>query len=203
MLLQSELEQLKFECGYNLLTLSALPYAFDDVTQIFEQVVQPYLQGGALTYSSTPVCSNGCASSVSLALLSATGINVGDRLVVDQDMAQEYAHVTGIAGNAVTCLLSGSHQGTYPVATVGGESIVRGLLRQCIQIATQIGNAYVFAGLSGADEVKYYASRPDQKSAIDELKGLQKYWRSELCSSLGLPNLREERRGAGQNLESY
>ena len=44
-----QLEQAKIELGYNGLTLSALPYALDGVTQIFEQIVGPYADPDAVS----------------------------------------------------------------------------------------------------------------------------------------------------------
>jgi hypothetical protein len=203
MLLTSEIQRIKIELGFNALTLSALPYAFDGVTQIFEQVVQQYLQGGALTYSSTAVTAATTPTIVSLTVTSATGISVGDRVVVDQDLAQEYSHVSVIAGSTISVALTNAHAGTYPVTVEGGESIVRRYLRECIAIQDKISKVSGRVGVKRVNEIEFFAQTGDQAGVRAELLDLQRYWRNELAAAIGVPNLREEARGAGQLLESY
>ena len=203
MLLQSELERLKYESGFNLLTLSALPYALDGVTQIFEQVVQPYLQAGVLTYSSTPVAAipvGGSPSPVTLTVVSTAGIAVGDRLIVDQDLPQEGTHVSAIGAGTITAMLANAHQGTYPVTVEGGEAIIRQLLRECVLIQARISASAGRLGVKRAGDVEFFGTTSNQKGTRGELLELQRYWRGELCEALGIPNLREEARGGGQSL---
>lgn len=204
-LLQSELERLKFESGYNLLTLSALPYAIDGITQIFEQVVQPYLQFGALSYSTTPVTATvpPVYQQMTLTLASTAGMSQGDRIVVDQDLPQEFSHIETIVGNTITCSIINSHSGSYPVTVEGGESIVRGLLKECVLIQQRISRVATRAGVKRVDDVELYQQTTEAMGPRAELLALQRYWRNELCSALGLPNLREERAGSGQMLENH
>lgn len=204
-LLLSELTRIKIELGYNALGLSALPYAIDGITQLFEQIVQPYLQAGALTYSSTVVAAASAPTPVPLTVTSAMGINVGDRVVVDQDGAQEFAHVAVVTGSAVTVALLNAHIGTYPVSVEGGESTARYYLGQCIAIADRIARSGSRAGVKSIDkgDLEFYASTPSQKGPFDQLVEQQRYWRSELATALGVENLREARHDSGQLLESY
>jgi hypothetical protein len=210
-LLQSELARLKTELGYNALTLSALPYAADGITQLFEQVVQPYLQAGELNHSSTAVVapSSGAPAVVTLTLLTTpTAIVQGDRLIVDQDGFQEAAHVQNVTLTTVTLALSKAHAGTYPVTVEGGEAIVRYYLGQCIAIADRIVRAAGRAGVKKADEVEFFPSMSNQRGAIDDLIHLQRYWRQELASAVGVANLRDGRGASGggggtQLLENY
>lgn len=205
MLLTSELARLKDECGYNNLTISALPYTIDGVTQLFEQVVQPFMQGGTLTSCTTTVTASLNPANVTLVLGTNVGISVGDRLVVDQDIPQEYTHVQTVLGDGVTitCALQNAHSGSYPVCVEGGEAIVRQKLRECILIQQRISRAGGRAGVKKVDEIEFFAATTEQRGVVDELLGLQRYWRQELCDTLGVPNLRAAAAGQGQILENY
>lgn len=203
-LLQSELERCKFELGFNLLTLSALPYAWDGVTQIFEQVVQPYLEAGEKNYSATAVVAAASPTQITLALQTTpTAILVGDRLIVDQDVQQEAGHVYAVTSSSVTVALANAHSGTYPLTVEGGESIIRDCLRQCLLIQQQISQASVVVGVKRADEVEFFGTTTQQMGRRSELIELQRYWRNELAQAIGVPNLREERRGSGSMLVNY
>jgi hypothetical protein len=205
-LLMSELQRAKIELGYNALTLSALPYAADGVTEIFEQVVQPYLQAGELNHSSTAVVASASPAVVTLTLnTTPTAILVGDRLIVDQDWSQEAAHVQAVTTSTVSLALHKAHSGTYPVTVEGGEAIVRYYLTQCIQIAERISRSATRAGIKRADEVEFFPSTSEQKGVVDDLLRLQRYWRSELAVAIGVVNLRDGQSGgrATQYLENY
>lgn len=195
-LLTSELQRIKIELGYNALTLSALPYAIDGITQIFEQIVAVYLQSGELNSSSTPI---GQVMTVppSPQLVTLTLINTptkivqGDRLVVDQDGAQESTHAQVVTASTVQVALVNAHQGTYPITVEGGESTARYYLRQCMATADRIARSGSRAGVKKVGEVEFYASLPTQKSPFDELLAQQRYWRSELGRCLGIQDLRQ------------
>jgi len=205
-LLNSEISRVKTELGYNELSLSALPYAIDGITQIFSQIVQPYLNAGELNYSATAVAAQSTPTLVTLTLNKApTAMMVGDRIVVDQDSAQEFAHATAVTSNTVTLALQNAHNGTFPLTVEGGESTARYCLRQCISIADRIGRAASRAGVQKADEVTFFASTATQNGVIDDLIKLQRHWRNELASALGVANLREQRQGGGAGglVESY
>lgn len=209
-LLTSELERIKFELGYNLLTLSALPYAIDGITQIFEQVVGPYLQAGELNYSTTAVTAvapPGLPTQTTLTLVtSPTTILVGDLVVVDQDVAQERAHVSQVTSDTVTVALLKAHSGTYPITVEGGEAIAREMLRECMMVSWAISRSTTRAGIKKADEVEFYASTDQQMGTRDELLALQRHWRDELGTALGVENLRAAKSGGssgGQLIENY
>lgn len=190
-----------FELGYSGLTLSALPYAFDGVTQIFLQVLQPYIQQGNLTTSSTPVTANANPTLTAITVASLTSnptsgpttMVVGDVLIVDQGIYQERSYIETITGNVIGCMLQNPHVGTYPVTVESGESLVRACLRECVLIAQRISNVSAQVGIKKADEVEFYASTTTQRSAREELLALQKYWRDELGVVCGLDNLRSRR----------
>ena len=212
-LLTSELERIKFETGYNLLTLSALPYAIDGITQIFEQVIGPYLQSGELNHSATAVnavAAPGLPALVTLTLTqSPTLIQVGDILVIDQGVTQEFTTAQSVSASGpctVTCALLNQHQGTFPVTVEGGEAIVREMLRECMAVGWALGKSKNRMGIASADEVKFFATTSTQLGTRGELLELQKHWRAELCSACGVENLRAMRGGdtGGSGLcESY
>jgi hypothetical protein len=207
-LLPSELARCKFELGYNALSLSALPYAIDGITQMFEQIVAPYLQAGALAFSSTVVVAATAATPVVLTLSSGTGFTVGSVVIVDQGDTQESSYVQVIAGTSLTVPLLNAHSGTYPVTVEGGESIVRDILRECRALGGPGGSislAASSAGIKIADkgDVEFFPNSSNGGGEIATLLELQRYWRNELATALGVENLRESRAGAGQVLVSY
>lgn len=207
-LLPSELARCKFELGYNALSLSALPYAIDGITQMFEQIVAPYLQVGALAFSSTVVVAASAATPVTLTLSSGTGFTVGSVVIVDQGDAQESSYVQVIAGTALTVPLLNAHSGTYPVTVEGGESIVRDILRECRALGGPGGSISLSASSAGikiADkgDVEFFPNSSNGGGELATLLELQRYWRNELATVLGVENLRESRAGAGQTLVSY
>lgn len=206
-LLTSELQRIKVELGYNALTLSALPYAQDGVTEIFEQVVRPYLQAGELNHSSTAVVASSAPAVVTLTVLTTpTAIAVGDRVVVDQDTSQEAAHVQSVTSSTVSIALVKAHSGTYPITVEGGESIVRQFLNECIAISYRISRASTRAGIKRADEVEFFPATTTQRGVLDDLIRLQAYWRNELARAIGVANLRDQGFGSGggsQYLENY
>jgi len=210
-LLASELARIKYELGYNLLSISAIPYAWDGVTQIFEQVVQPYLMAGALAYSSTTVVAASTPTQVALTLTSAVGFSVGDAVSIDVDSKQEPSHVAVVSGSTITVPLLLAHSGTYPVTVDGGESIVRGILRQLFAVNGPdglISQAALKAGIQNVDGpngVTFFGSTTSQQGVFDSLMSQVRYLRNELSSALGVPNLREYdgRNGGGRLVESY
>jgi hypothetical protein len=199
-LLTSEVQRIKIELGYNGLTLSALPYAFDGITSIFEQILQQYLQAGELNASSTAITASTTPTLATLNLSTTpTAMQVNNRIVVDQGAAQEFAYVKTVVPSTgvITCMLQGAHTGSYPVTVEGSESTVRYYLGQCISIADRIGRAANRAGVKKADEIEFFASKGNQRGVIDDLLHLQRYWRTELATACGVgPQLRPGGGGA-------
>lgn len=190
-LLQSELDLIRFELGWNELTTGAEP--FIGITALFDRVVAPYLRAGLITSSSTSVTAATTPTQVNLTLAAVSGTNTqgdavsvhaGDRLVIDVDSAQEIATVESISGSVVTLLLSNAHAGTYPVTVEGGESIVRGILRNCRAVGVKIASAMTRAGLKKVDEIEFFASSTGGSTVFSDLVGQQRYWRSELYRAL-------------------
>lgn len=199
-LTDGELIRIRAELGYNLLGIGAVPYI--GVTQLFEQVIQPYLTGGASTTSATAVTAATTATPATLVLASGTGFVSGARIVVDVDDREEIVTAQNVSGTSLTALFKLAHSGTYPVIVEGGESIVRGILRQIRGVQSQIGKATSTAGIQQVDVIHFFGASQATTQAA-QLKGLLNYWRDQLAAELGVRNLWNDRAAGGQVLSIY
>jgi enamine deaminase RidA (YjgF/YER057c/UK114 family) len=199
-LTQSELDRIKAELGYNVLDVGALPYIGH--SELFDQVIQPYLATGTNTTSSTTVTAATTATPATLTLASASGFTSLARVVVDVDDREEIVTVQAVSGSTITALFKLAHSGTYPVIVEGAESIVRDILRQIRGVHKQITASVSTAGLKRVDVIEFYgASVTTSQTAM--LKNLLMHWRDYLASVLGVPNRWRERAAAGQVLSVY
>ncbi len=192
-LLDSEIAQIKYHLGFNVLTIGSLPYIGH--TSLFEQVIGVYTDSGAATTSATAVTAADTATPVTLTLASGTGFEAGARVVVDVDDRQEVVTAQNVSGTSLTLLLRLAHSGTYPVLVEGGETIIRTILRQLHNVSTQIGDAYVTAGLKRIDDIEFYGNGATVQAK--ELNSLRMHWRDELASALGVPNFWRMKSGGG------
>lgn len=199
-LTDNEVSRIKAELGYNLLSIGAVPYI--GITQLFEQVVQPYLASGVNTTSNTTVTAATSATPVTLTLASATGFASLARVVVDVDDREEVATVQAVSGSTITLLLKLAHSGTYPVIVEGAESMVREQLRKIRGVQNQIVDAGGTAGLKRVDVIEWYGDSvaTSQTAALNRM--LMRY-RDELASMLGVANLWRDRAAMGQHLALY
>ncbi len=208
-LLDSEVARIRHEVGANSLTIGAEPRI--DHLALFEQVIQPYTQAGASTTSSTAVTAATSPTPVAITLTSATGFSSGDRVVVDVDARQEVATIQNLVGAIATVQLSLAHSGTYPVTVEGGETIIRGILKQLDAIGSAVsGHLYTSAqtaGLKRADDVEWYGATGGSvgsgTSRTGELKAMRMMWRDELASALGIPNFWRLRSNGGGRSALY
>lgn len=184
-----EIARIKFELGWNVLDVGAEP--FIGVSSLFAQVIAPFIQGGAITTSSTAIVASSPASLAAVTLLSATGVAAGDRVIIDVEDAQEITTVRSIAGAVMSVFLAKAHPGTYPVTVEGGEAIVRellGHLRRFSEPRGLIAKASGSAGIKKVDEIEFSDNYMTSRSR--ELRREQSYWRDELASALGCENRR-------------
>lgn len=197
-LLQAEIERIRDECGYNVLTVGAEPYI--SYVAVFDQVIAQYLQAGATTTSSTAVTAvtpPTVSSPVTLVLASATGFSSGARIVIDVDARQETATIENLSGSSATVLLSLAHTGTYPVTVDGGETIIRELLKRIREVKEALATRGLkLAGIKRADEVEFFQGMWGRSSYLSDYERMLAFWRQELCDALGVQNLRALRRGA-------
>lgn len=202
-LTDSEVRRIRYELGYNVLTVSAEPYV--GVTQLFEQVIQQYVTAGASTTSTTTVEAATSLTPVTITLASATGFAAGVRVVIDVDSRQEVATVQSISGTSMVVQIAKAHSGTYPVSVECGESIVRGILRQIDKIngaGGAIESSVSTAGIKKVDEIEFQDTKKSGARS-DEIEELLCFWRNELASALGVVNLREQSHGSGSTVALY
>ena len=186
-LLDSELARIKWHLGFNLLDVGATPYI--GVAAIFEQVIQPYLSGGATTTCATAVTAASTPTPVTLTLASATGFTAMDPVIVDVDSRQERATVQRVNGSTITVILSLAHTGTYPVTVEGGEAIIRSILGNCDAASAAYASAISSAGIKqlGRGEIEWFGDGAGSSGLLTSTKRALTHWRNELASALGMP----------------
>ena len=198
-ILDSELDRIRFETGWNLLAVGAEPYI--GVAAIFDRVIQPNMRSGALTTSSTAVPESTNPAVRTLTLASGTGFETGCRVVVDVDDRQEVVTAQSVTGASLVAVLSKPHSGTYQVTVEGGESIVRECLKNIRDVKAQMATSFGEGTLKKVDEVEFYQiGRVGMFGALGEQL---MFWRDELCSPLGIANMWRRRRSAGSSLSLY
>jgi hypothetical protein len=198
-LLPSELVRLRYELGYNLLTVGAEPWI--GVASAFDNVIGPYLRSGASTTSSTAVVAASAPTPTPITLADATGFDVGARVVVDVDARQEIVTVQSISGLIITVVLKNAHTGSYPVTVEGGESIVRDILTKLRNVSDKLESASTKAGIKRVDEIEFFGdSRSD--TVFSNLRRQREYWRDELSSAIGLAR-RNQSGGGGSRVSVY
>lgn len=198
-LLDSELDRIRFETGWNLLNVGAEPYI--GVAAIFSQVIQPNLRAGAVTTSATPVVAAAAPASITLTLASGTGFLTGQRIVVDVDDAQEVVTAQLVVGAALTVTLSKAHSGTYPLTVEGGESIVRECLQNIRAVKGKMATTFGEGTIKKVDEIEFYQN---SKGSLFGMLGDQlMFWRDELCSALGIRNSWRAKQRSGSSIAMY
>lgn len=196
--LDSEIRRIRHELGFNTLAVGAEPYV--SVTLLFEQVVQANTLAGAATTSTTSVTAASAPTPVTLTLASATGFQAGQRVVVDVDANREVATVRSISGATAVLLLQKAHTGTYPVEVESGETITRETLARIDSVKSELAGTFGYGALKKVDEIEFY----DTSSSLFGTLGDQlMYWRDELASTLGVPNMWRGRQSAGASLSLY
>lgn len=206
-LLASEVQRLRYELGFNVLSVGAEPYI--GVSQLFEQVIAPYLTSGAVTTSNTPVTAASAPTPVTLTLASITGVASGAVVIVDVDSLQERATIRNLSGSTIDVLLQKAHSGTYPVTVEGGESIIRAILTK-LQVIAGLGDqdsaldeVLAVAGVKKVDEIEFFGGGSSAESPMQAVFRLREYWRDELASAIGIDRLNGGDSGAGSNLSVY
>ncbi len=197
-LLDSEVARLKFELGWNLLS-TANPYL--GTAAVFEQVIQPYIEGGAATTSGTTIVGDGTPKSITLT--SATDFTTGDRIVVDVDARQETLTLQALSGATATALFALTHSGTYPVTVEGPETLIRQTLQSIWSVRSVRAKAKGRGALKAyVGEIEYYDTG---KSAFASANAEINMLRDELAAACGDISLNLWRRlqAAGSRMSVY
>lgn len=229
-LLDSEIQAIRRELGYNVLSVGAEPYI--SYVAVFDMVVQKYLNAGAKTSSQTycaPVADPNTPELRTITLASATGFAEGQRIWIDSESRQESAELVSLSGATAKFFglkPHGDNTGTlkYFVTVDGGEAIVRDILAAIRAVRSQMSlanatnassSAAILAssgGLKRVDEIEFYAAsgssvfggnNPEGGAQFANLKAQLNHWVEELSMALGVPNLRKKRAGSGSNLSVY
>jgi len=197
-----EMQRIRRELADNVTDLGAAAYIGH---RNIYTVIQANVSSSAVaaTTSSTTVAASGPAV---LTLATTTGINAGDKLVVDCDAARETVTARAIlvagAAGTVSVVCRRTHSGTYPVEVESGLTLVRGCLSDLAIMQDLINDAAAGAGVKRVDEVEFFG-RADGGTTLDELRAAQLALRTDLARMCGLGDmlLTNSRRGAG--LEVY
>lgn len=198
-LLDSEIARIKTELGFHVLSSAAVPWA--DSTAAFDLLVQPYVDGGASTTSSTTVTATDGGALASITLASATGFEAGARMVVDVDSRQEVATIRTLSGSVATAFLSLAHSGTYPVTVEGPETIVREILTEIRKTREKLLSQYGSGALKRVDEVEFYGVGTE--TAFGILGSSLAWYREQLASALGVKSMWSRKSSAAQTLSVY
>ena len=204
-ILDSELERIKAELGYNVLTIGALPYV--GFSQMFTNVVQAYMSTGASTTSSTAVTAATSPTPATLLLTSGTNFAAGQRVVIDVDERQEIVTAQNVSGASLTVLLTLAHSGTYPVTVEGGETLIREQLARLRAINAQITAAASTAGIKRVDVIEFYGGGTGGQGGgtaqIDVLYKQRDRARDELASLCGIRNAWRDKAQGSQRIAMY
>ncbi len=189
---QSELQRIKAELGWNVLSVGAEPFV--GVAMVFDQVIATYLLAGAETTSVTTVPESTEPHSRAIVLASATGFAAGTRIWVDVGDRAESAIVQSLVTTTATVVLSKPHSGTYPVYVDGGEAIVRDLLGRIADVKKELAGTFGEGALKKVDEVEFYQTG---LTLFGSIAKVLMFWRDELASVLGDVSLNKWRRRSG------
>lgn len=122
----AEIQSLRFHLGYgNLHGVGSNTYTPDGFYELFTQVVQPELETGAQTTSSTAATAGATAV---VTVGSITDIAAYSPLVCDVADEAEVVIVKSVSGSTFTAKFAKDHAAGFPVAVMSGESRLRILL---------------------------------------------------------------------------
>lgn len=199
-LLDSEIQRIRYELGYNVMGVQAEPYLTYFGT--LDNVIRLYLNAGATTTSSTTVALADEPTQRTLTLANATGFEAGATIYVDVLPQQERAVIQSVSGSTAVVYLQKAHVGTYPVTVDGGESIIREKLAQLYAVDAKMNSALDTAGLKRVDDIEFYGGTKasSQASMLDQLRSMR---RDDLASALGVVNFWKIRARAGQSFATY
>jgi hypothetical protein len=195
----AEVWRIKAELGYNVLSNGAEPYI--SIVALFDQVVNANIAAAVSTTATlaTPI-SAGAPSPQTLTLASAVGFAVGNRVGVDVDGRYETPTISNLSGNNITVLLSNAHSGTIPVTLDGPILMAREALTRIASVKSELASTFGYGALKAVDEVQFYDHGGTQFGSLgDQLN----WWRDELASYLGVPNMWRRKQRAGGSMSVY
>jgi len=173
-----EIFRVRREVLDNVMAYGATPYV--SILSVY-QIVKDYVLSSSVdpTTSTTAVTD---AGPTVLTLASVTGLNAGDRVVVDSDDQRETLTIRAITGSTISVVCRKTHSGTYPVEVESGLTLVRGLLSDLITLEGLERDAPAQAGLKRVDEVEW----DNGGSTIRTLSNRRMQLRMELANACGI-----------------
>lgn len=208
-LYSTELDSIRYQLGYPVVRIGAEPLI--GYAAVFDRAIAPYLTDTGTT-SSTAVAAAPSSTPVSVAvtLADATGFQTGSSAVVDVGPSQEFATVESVVGSVIRVSLLNAHgtNGAYPVVLNGAEQVVRQILARIAAVEAEMRyTAPTAGGVKAVDEVEFFGAQGSrgrgQRSKIDDLVYQRAIARDDLADAIGVPNLRNVKRGGGSRVELY
>lgn len=145
-----EKESLRFHLGYGNLDFGAYPYTPDGFKELFEQVIQPNITGGAETSATTAIAAG---STVVVTPLAMTSIVANARLVVDVGDDAEIVAVRSVTLTTFSAKFTKAHPVSgYQIALLSGQARLRLLLNQA-DAAWQAANSMAVGAVAGLKSV--------------------------------------------------
>jgi hypothetical protein len=195
----AEIARIKFELGYNILTVGAEPYI--SWVNLFDQIVAPNLPAGAATTSSTSVAAATSPALVTLVLALATGFAAGGRVWIGVDDNLETATIQSLSGTSMAVSLQKAHSGTYQVYMDSGEAMAREILEKIKATKVRLGLTFGGGGLKKVDEIEFWQT--GSKTLFGNIGDELMFWRDELASLLGVFNAWRGKSAAGSSIAVY
>lgn len=197
----AQLTRIRHELGQNVLQVGADIYV--GVHQILEVVIQNHIAAEITTTSGTSVTAATPGTPVAITLASATGFAAGERIHVDVDGRFEIVTVQSLAGAVATAQFMRPHSGTYPVSMDGPIPIAKSILNKIDAVKQELASVRGEGAVKQVDELRFFQAGQGGSSLFGELGGQLQFWRKELASALGIPNLWDRKGQSGGRLVAY
>lgn len=198
----SEVWRIRHELGQNLLEVGADVYI--GVHQAIEVVIQSHIEAEVSTTSVTQVTAASPAVPATITLASATGFASGQRVVVDVDGRRETVTVQNLSGTSLTAMFTANHGDSggsaYPLSVEGPIPMVKDILARIASVKGELASTFGEGALKKVDEIEFYDTGQTLFGATGEAL---KFWRDELSSALGIPNLWRRRGHGGSSIAVY
>jgi len=206
-LYSTEIDAIRYHLGYPLTRIGAEPYI--GFSAVFDKAIVPYLTDTATTSTTVVVASTTTVPVSSLIVLTdPTGFVAGASVILDVGASQETATVQTSGSGQILCQTLLAHgPSLWIVALNGAEQIVRGILARLTSIETEMRyTAPAAGGIKSVDEIEFFGAQGNrgrgQRSKIDDLVYQRDIARNDLADAIGVPNIRNAKRGGGR-MELY
>lgn len=175
-----EMDRLRAELGFNVLTIGAVPYIphvviFDLIRDYVSSTFDP-------TTSSTAVSAAGPST---ITVADATNIVQFGQYVIDTGAQQEVVTCGNIATTTFSGVFAKTHSGTYPVERESRLTLVRTILAKLTTLEDVIYRAMSQSGIKKVDEIEFFGSS-GESSRLQQLTDTRTMLRRELAARVNL-----------------